>query len=129
MFPALTARPAKPIVEFDVSSAGSVGSQQLAHEGKEVKEPAIVERGTNRPATVSFTQYAIADVRMVHTLVGHRRVRFQGNDSIGVRIAEPIPSESDLKRAQFHASQRDRHCGDTDFRSLQVALDLFKLLF
>ncbi len=117
------ARTSRPLFESDVGASGVVRLQNLRHEQKEVAQPTLLQRRTDRGLAVSFTQRLALDMRMWDVVLGRGRVRFEGDDFIRSLLIKSIPMQHDLKRSQADLFQRDWIGHDGDRVLFQVAVE------
>ncbi len=97
----------RPLFESDVGTAGVVRLQNLSHEQKEVAQPSLLQRRTNRGLAIPFAQPLALDMRMRYVVVTRGWVGFESDDLIRSLMIEPVPMQHDLKRSQADVFQRD----------------------
>ncbi len=109
-----------PAIERHVRARIVVGPEDLPHERKEVQQPPFQQGGLDGRHAVSFAQQILADVGVRDLVIVTRSVGLQGPGVIGMRLADPLPAELDLKRSQIQVLQADRVGGNCNRPLLEV---------
>ena len=115
-----------PVRERHVGAIGVVGAQQVGDDREEVEQTPLLQRLTDRLATVAFANGFVLDVWMSDDLIGRSRIGFQRDHPIvmGMALSQITPIQADLKAPEVDVIKFNRVGGHRNRLASPIERDL-----